>query len=221
MAFYLTLHTKYNQLQIAFHENNQLIETIDLSNKFSSANLIPTIDALLKNRAIRVSDLSFIGVNIGPAPFTSLRTTISTANGISFASNIPLVGVCAIDILLTEQIDNNFDINIALLNAFSNDVYYAISNKKDIKIGVENIEKLLENLSTYNQKINFFGNGVEIYKYIILEKLNGNAHLKEDIALECDVLSVAKAAYHKWQKREVSDQILPLYIKQYSAQIKY
>ena len=85
--------------------------------------LIPMIDTLLKQTAINVSDLAYIAVNIGPAPYNTLRALIATANAIAFAKKIPLVGCNALSLLTEFYTQENFQ-TVALLQAFSGHVYF-------------------------------------------------------------------------------------------------
>lgn len=217
MTFFLTLHTRYDQVQISLNKGEIILQETEVANKLASSNLIPTIENLIKFHNLTLNDLKFIAINSGPAPFTSLRTTISTVNGISFSTKIPLVGICSIETLIKEYSNPKFEINIALLNAFGKDVYFAINKENSIEIGVENIEKLLEKLTLENKVINFIGNGTELYKSLIFEKLSENAHLEENLILECSVKSIAKDAFSKWQKKEFGYKILPLYLKEYKV----
>ncbi len=217
MTLFLTLHTGYNDVKISLESDGKILQQTEVANKLASSNLIPTIDSLLKSENLKLSDLKFIAVNAGPAPFTSLRTTIATANGISFSSKIPLVSVCSIEELVKNSSNPQFNINIALLNAFGQDVYFAINKDNTIKIGVENIEQLLEKLKLENKTINFFGNGTELYKNLIIEKLSDRAHIEPNFVLECPVEYISKAGLAKYNRKEFTYKILPLYLKEYKV----
>jgi tRNA threonylcarbamoyl adenosine modification protein YeaZ len=55
--------------------------------------LLPLIAKLLKSNKVKLEDLSGIIVVVGPGGFTSIRIGVVTANILSFALNIPVVGV--------------------------------------------------------------------------------------------------------------------------------
>ncbi|MCL4361563.1 tRNA (adenosine(37)-N6)-threonylcarbamoyltransferase complex dimerization subunit type 1 TsaB [Candidatus Dependentiae bacterium] len=126
---FLTLSTGYHHIFIALSDKEKLIAKKEIENKLASKNLILIIDEILKENNLKLSDVKFICVNQGPAPFTSLRTSIATANGIAFATNIPLVGVNGLDALMNEYYGPKFDLNVAILNAFAGDVYFEIAPK--------------------------------------------------------------------------------------------
>ena len=55
--------------------------------------LIPLIEEVLGRAAMDFSSLSLLGVAVGPGSFTGLRIGISTAKGLVYGSDTPMVGV--------------------------------------------------------------------------------------------------------------------------------
>ena len=173
--------------------------------------LATIIDQLLKEFKLSYSDLSFIGVNQGPAPFTTLRVLISTLNGFAFAHNIPLVGIDGLKAFYAAIEDNNF--NIILLNAFNKDVYFAYKKNDQLITGWENIFILLEKLKNeINQPIKFLGNGSNLYKKEISEQFN-NALLNSQDLPHAPLETIAQLVLEKFQNNETTKQICPLYLK--------
>lgn len=58
-----------------------------------SERLLPSIDLLLGELDLNISDIEKIGVSRGPGSFTGLRIGISTAKGLAHGLEVPLVGV--------------------------------------------------------------------------------------------------------------------------------
>ncbi|MFB6214322.1 MAG: tRNA (adenosine(37)-N6)-threonylcarbamoyltransferase complex dimerization subunit type 1 TsaB, partial [Candidatus Bipolaricaulia bacterium] len=58
-----------------------------------SERLLSSIDLLLEESDLDISDVGKIGVSRGPGSFTGLRIGISTAKGLAHGLEIPLVGV--------------------------------------------------------------------------------------------------------------------------------
>jgi tRNA threonylcarbamoyl adenosine modification protein YeaZ len=110
----------------------ELVESEIIPNAQASKQLVFVIAHVLKKQNLCLEDLAFIFVNQGPAPFTTLRTVLSTVNALSFARHIPLVGIDSLKALAAESSsvhtiraqDNNKIITVALLDAFNSDVYY-------------------------------------------------------------------------------------------------
>jgi tRNA threonylcarbamoyladenosine biosynthesis protein TsaB len=64
--------------------------------------LAPLIDAALRDAGIVRQDLTAIAVGIGPGPFTGLRVGLVTARTLGFVLEIPVYGVCSLDVIAVE-----------------------------------------------------------------------------------------------------------------------
>jgi len=63
----------------------------------SSRQIIPALDDLLKKNGLEIQELQGIAVSLGPGSFTGLRIGLSLAKSLSFALNIPLIGIPTLD----------------------------------------------------------------------------------------------------------------------------
>ena len=93
MISFAALQNTYQEIQVALWCDSLFVGSLSVPKNHASAELIPTLAFLLNQHNLRLEQLSFIAVNKGPGPFTTLRVVIASANGLSFASDIPLVGV--------------------------------------------------------------------------------------------------------------------------------
>ena len=67
--------------------------------------LAPLIDRALHETALVRQDLTAIGVGVGPGPFTGLRAGLVTARTLGFVLDVPVYGVCTLDVLAVEAAD--------------------------------------------------------------------------------------------------------------------
>jgi len=237
LPLFLAVQNTYKKIELALFETTQCIDIRIEDKKLASKYFIPLLKKLLNNNKKTLSDVSFIAVNQGPGPFTTLRTIIASVNGLSFATNIPLIGIDGLIALLQEQQNPEYPDNIALLNAFNKDVYFAIqdSTKKDIETGYNNVFELITDLSerflpvqnfktnvseiTPSKTFRFIGNGTELYKDIIEEIFKDKAYIPKIIPHTCSIKQIGLMGLQKWQKKEgLTDQLLPLYLKKHPAQ---
>lgn len=216
MVYSLILQSDYNNVSVALCKDSVLLEvSIDTKHK-ASINLVSQMNGLLKNQNLAWSDIAFIGLNQGPAPFTTLRVIITTANGLNFAHKIPLVGVDGIKTFLEEQ-KQSTPLTIVLLNAFAKDVYFGI--KKDDQIiatGWENHKVFLESVRKdyINTPITFVGNGALLYEKEIKGIFGDYATMPTPFQDYCSIESIITQSYKQWEKKEnVADMLLPLYLK--------
>lgn len=63
----------------------------------SAQAILPLIEALLKKVGISLDQLSFLTVGIGPGSYTGMRVGAMAAKTLSYALNIPLVGVSTLE----------------------------------------------------------------------------------------------------------------------------
>lgn len=63
-----------------------------VSHRNQSKELLPKIDGLLKREKVKLAELKWVVVNLGPGSFTGLRVGISTANALGYGLNIPVIG---------------------------------------------------------------------------------------------------------------------------------
>jgi tRNA threonylcarbamoyladenosine biosynthesis protein TsaB len=67
--------------------------------------LAPLIEQALRQAGITRQDLTAIGVGVGPGPFTGLRVGLMTARTLAYVLEIPVYGVCSLDVLAVEAVD--------------------------------------------------------------------------------------------------------------------
>ena len=102
-----------------------LAEMVEDSSCSHNEVLMPLLDRLLRGAGVKVSELSGIGVDIGPGMFTALRVGTSTAKGLAIAHRIPIVGVSSLwGIARTAR--PAMDRVLSLIDAHKQQVYAAL-----------------------------------------------------------------------------------------------
>lgn len=229
---FISIQGSYNKLELALFENNNCLELIKEQNLKASSLFIPLLQELFKKNSVYLKNIQFIALDQGPGAFTSLRVTIATANGISFAGKIPLIGIDGLDALAQETL-NEFshdlpEILICILNAYNNDIYFSINKvdkqTKQIEVddkGYKKIDLFLQEIQNKfkNKKILFTGNGIELHKNLILETLKNEIQFSD--LQTCSANQIAKMALEKWnQQKGLSFKLYPLYLKSQNFAIR-
>ncbi|MCK4499721.1 tRNA (adenosine(37)-N6)-threonylcarbamoyltransferase complex dimerization subunit type 1 TsaB [Candidatus Babeliales bacterium] len=227
--YILSLQGSYKTSQVSLYKSTQCVQKSEIHSIKASAALVPLIETLLWKEKISLSNLDYIALDQGPGAFTSLRVTIVTANAISFASKIQLIGInglkaLALDMFLKRSAlikNNNIKIVCPLLNAYNNEVYsYAIRADSFRSIISKpqclNVETFLDTLKQKqpNKQILFTGNGSKMHRELIEKQLGQNAIFESTTIDQCSADSVAKLAFeHIAAEKKTAKKVLPIYMK--------
>lgn len=218
MVYFVAVQNTYIDIEMALFNGATILDSSSITKAQASSLILPTLDELLKRNKITLNELSFLAVNQGPGPFTTLRVVIASINGISFANQIPLIGIDALHALLIEYHDSTFPCTVALLNAFNNDVYFGINHQGSIRTGCMNHMALLHELREQfpHQPIRFIGNGAQMYNHDIYIVLGSNGFIPNIVPQTCSINQIGLLGLEQWHEKEShSKQLLPLYLKQF------
>lgn len=217
MAHFLIIHTRYKDIQLGLYNDGKFLHAITLESKLSSKLLTTQINNVLDTGAISLTDLQFIGAHLGPAPFTTLRVALATVNGLAYATGIPLIGVNGLSAIIDNETSVHNDYTLVLLNAFCNDVYFALYEKATstiLKIGSMQAKDLIPALAEkYAGIFYIIGNGAELHKPGIEEYFGKRAHVNHEIEI-ASLEQIAQSAYVQFNDcGERETQLLPIYLK--------
>lgn len=176
MNFILHIETATEECSVALSANGKLLRELNAEEKLSHASsLQPLIDRLFKEENIGIESLSAVAVSMGPGSYTGLRIGLSTAKGLAYAINIPLIGVSTLRSAATsakrsmDLVGN--DIIMPVIDARRMEVYAMLfDNKMNILQEASAIIMDDESLNEIEAgRIIFVGNGAEklkqLYKY--------------------------------------------------------
>jgi len=217
MNRFIALQHTYEEIQIGLFEENNMLQMATDTKKRASQTIVALVEKLLQANDTSFDNLLFVAANQGPGPFTTLRVVIASANGLAFATKKPMIGIDGLDALLDEHQDKTANTNVALLNAYSGDVYFGIEteNKANRRKGYQNIASLLTDLkSEFPQPIRFIGQAVDLYKKEIQKDFGAHALIAKNLPHHCSIKQIGLMAWNSWQRQEkLTKQLLPLYLK--------
>jgi tRNA threonylcarbamoyl adenosine modification protein YeaZ len=221
--YFLTLQNTYETVEVGlFSPAPALIASRTVTKMHASRELIPLVDQLLKDHSIALDNLPYIVVNQGPGPFTTLRVVISTVNGISLATGIPLIGIDALEAMRRQWQDTTYPCTAFIFNAFGFDVYALIEKKGTVIFkGCVAIDQLLVTLHQEKESIRFLGNGAHLYRDKITQVLETQAIIPESLPLYSSLEQIGIMGHVLWQGgNRGTNQLLPFYLKQHPVEGK-
>lgn len=96
----LALDTATPATTVAVHDGTRVLaESAHVDPLRHAEVLAPAIEAALNEAGCGIGDLTRIGVGVGPGPFTGLRVGLVTAQTVAAVHELPVHGVCTLDVL--------------------------------------------------------------------------------------------------------------------------
>lgn len=234
-TLYVGLQGSYKVFEIAVFADNHCLQVLTKQQEKASSNLLNSFQKVLENNKLALSSLQFIAVDQGPGAFTCLRVIMATVNALSFATSIPLIGIDGLEALsqdainLLKQKNHNFENSalVSLLNAYNNEVYFAIYDiivykNKDVKLrlcvskGYKKVDKLFCEISQKlsGKKLFFTGNGAALHRNLILEIFQERAVIQSPLLGSATAKCIGEMGFKCWNNKEkLSFQLWPLYLK--------
>lgn len=135
MAFILNIETSTKNCSVSIAEKGKVIALKELNdgNYSHAEKLHPFIQQVLSEANIDINNIDAIAVSKGPGSYTGLRIGVSTAKGLCFALDIPLISVDTLQILAS-QIESKEGVVIPLIDARRMEVYSAVFSSENKQI---------------------------------------------------------------------------------------
>ena len=90
----LHIETATEVCSVALSEGDRLLAVCESADGNShSKNLLPFIDELCRESGRALRDIDGVAVSVGPGSYTGLRIGVSTAKGIAYALQVPVMAV--------------------------------------------------------------------------------------------------------------------------------
>jgi tRNA threonylcarbamoyladenosine biosynthesis protein TsaB len=220
MARILSLETSTDVCSAALYDEAKLIKEIVINQPQSHASrLAPIISDIFTDTALNIASLNAVAITSGPGSYTGLRIGTSTAKGICYSLEIPLITVLTLDVMAfqAKKIHAGNMLFCPMIDARRMEVYCKIFDNDlhsthPVEAKVIDEESFKELLA--HKKMLFFGNGAEKCKSVIKHE---NAYFAADIFPQASALG--EFALIKFRSKEFEDleSFKPFYLKDFVA----
>jgi tRNA threonylcarbamoyladenosine biosynthesis protein TsaB len=103
----LAFDTATPLVTVALHDGEAVVwEEVSEHPLQHGEQLAPLIDRALRESGLVRQDLTAVAVGVGPGPFTGLRVGLVTARTLGYVLEVPVYGVCTLDVLAVEAADS-------------------------------------------------------------------------------------------------------------------
>ena len=133
----LAFDTATTAVTVALHDGERVVasQTRDDARRHGEL-LAPAITAVLDEAWVPRQDVTAIAVGVGPGPFTGLRVGLVTARTLGLALDVPVYGVCTLDVLAAQAVDD-LDVEEPFLvatDARRKEVYWASYDGQGVRL---------------------------------------------------------------------------------------
>lgn len=225
MSTILQIETATTSCSVALSRDGNLLNFKQIIARNIHAEVITLyIDELLNKQGVTYNDIDAIAVSSGPGSYTGLRIGVSTAKGLCFALDKPLIAVetleaMAYGVITSDGFEQDSKLLLCpMIDARRMEVYTALFDTTGNRITATSADIIDEqSFSSYlaGNKILFFGDGAEKCKAVLGS--NPNALFLDDFANSATYLTTK--AHEKFMAGRFEDVAYfePFYLKDFIA----
>jgi tRNA threonylcarbamoyladenosine biosynthesis protein TsaB len=217
MALILSIETSVEGCSVALHVDGKLLSNVELFAERSAAEMLTTaIGQNLQIAGKNFDDLDAVAVCKGPGSYTGLRIGVSTAKGLCFAKDLPLVSVNSLDIMIAEiQPFYPESFLVPMLDARRMEVYTKVVKAKAEILPTSAVIIESDSFREYAEKGEtvFFGPGAAKCRDVLTSE---NA-VFPDKEISPKAFSMGKLAYQKFEAGTFENvaEFEPFYLKEF------
>ncbi|SDD93749.1 tRNA threonylcarbamoyladenosine biosynthesis protein TsaB [Mucilaginibacter pineti] len=228
MSLILQIETATTSCSVALAAGGKVLDFKEVNERNKHAEVITVfIEQILTAANLTYQDLDAIAVSCGPGSYTGLRIGISTAKGLCFALDKPLIAIETLEAMAYGVINDHqhlFDKDTLLcpmIDARRMEVYCALFSADGTKVRATAADIIDENSFgefLKDHKILFFGDGADKCEAVLGANLNA-------LFLPAYVNSathLTQRALQKFSQKEFEDVAYfePYYLKDFIAGVK-
>ena len=213
--YILNIETATKNCSVSIAENGTTLLCKEIAEQgYSHAEKLHVfIEEILKECNLTAKDLAAIAISQGPGSYTGLRIGVSTAKGLCFALDIPLIAVDTLE-SLAKQVDKADGFIIPMIDARRMEVYSAIFNSNHEKTREVQAEIITEeSFNDIKENIYFVGDCSEKCKTVLTKE---NFIFLENIIYP-SANQMSQISFDKYKKNDTVDVAYfePFYLKDF------
>lgn len=221
MPYLLSIETATRTCSVAIHDGPRLITAQDLHlDKSHSGSLTRMIENLIGLAGISIADLDAVAVSKGPGSYTGLRIGLSTAKGLCYAKDIPLIGVGTLEAMAWEAARNNpLGAQLCpMIDARRMEVYCLIADPSGKTL--QKVQPVIVDETAFAERLQsehilFFGDGASKCAEVLgqFEKAHVLHHIRPS------AVGIGGLAWEAYQQEQFEDLAYfePFYLKEFQA----
>lgn len=217
----LVADTSSSVCSVGVFEDNVLINKNELDNgKTHSENFMPLVEKTLNEAKLKLDDIEYLAVVVGPGSFTGIRIGVASCKAMAEIKGLKVVPVYSLDSVAANEVENG-NVICSMIDARNNQVYCGIYDNKINKLEeymADDIENVLLVLNKYDDIV-FVGDGAVLHEDMIREKMVGKKIVFSSNNKQ-NAESLGIIAYKKIKNGEFTDpdSVVPVYLRNFQAE---
>lgn len=214
--YLLHIETATKVCSVALSKDNILLDEISEEGEgyVHGERLTILIQKILEKNIVSLSDIGAISVGLGPGSYTGLRIGLSTAKGICYGLNIPIIGISSLECVIKIARQKYFNKKIlAAFDARRMEVFRRFEDEEGNIIEMDAPEIIIENSYIDEDNMVWVGDANQKCKGVMKNK-----NIIYDDALQISASGQLETAWNRFQNNDFDDlaYLVPNYTKEFN-----
>jgi tRNA threonylcarbamoyladenosine biosynthesis protein TsaB len=218
MSLILCIETSTTVCSVALCRNGNVLAIKESNDGYThAASITLFIQQVMHQSGYVLADIDAVAVSMGPGSYTGLRVGVSTAKGLCYALQKPLLAVNTLKALATHfthshQFEHN-SLLIPMIDARRMEVYTATFNTQlDLMVPTHALIVDENTFAHTTQFTHLFGNGAAKCAHVLKHPL---IHIHDNVV--CSASGLCKAAFERYEQQQFEDVAYfePYYLKDF------
>ena len=209
---FLLIDTSTKNAGIALYSNSELTHKQLWSSQYNhSQELFVALEKIFEQSNTSVSDVTGIGLALGPGGYSSVRSGVSVGKTIAYAQKIPIYGHNTLDIEAGAYRQEGMK-TCSVIEAGKSVLSYAVYNETGIRINPDHVSDINTLLGLVDDNTLICGEGVMVYEQDI-KNLNKKMIKWDSQALRLETLGRETSYRHLNNESDALESIEPIYAR--------
>jgi tRNA threonylcarbamoyl adenosine modification protein YeaZ len=211
----LAIDTSTDSAGLALVQDNKVLAEVTWRcGQNHSVELLPHLTRLLKKAKVEMESISCVLVAKGPGSFNGLRVGLSTAKGLAFSLEIPIIGISSLALEARQHAGTELPIG-PIFNAGRGEIATALYRNKDSwqQLAPEHITTVETLSSEITEKTLFCGEYLPVIADELKEKLKDRAVIAPDKPRRASLLAELAKGRLETGDYDSPTTLQPLYLR--------
>jgi tRNA threonylcarbamoyladenosine biosynthesis protein TsaB len=224
--YILGIETSTTTGSVAVVSENGVIAQYSLNIEVThSERLMSTVDRVLKDTGLTITDMDGYAVAIGPGSFTGLRIGLAAVKGLALVTGKPVAAVPTLEALAWNLPYSAYPV-CPMLDARKNEVYaamYRFDGTTFVRVMAEAVISLSHLSELISEKTLFTGEASHLFREEIVNLFGDRALFAPVSAILPSAATIAEIGLNmiKSGKQADLDSVTPLYIRRSEAEVMW